>query len=181
MNPVPVLQAILEDFDLPLSGDHVAAHLARVLENSLRQAEETGAHVDVVSSFAVLHHSRRINEVTDPQHCPSAAEFAAGLQGNVFEVDSREFRPLFRDCECHTHQLNHPNVTIQACWGSDRLDLGQVGIMSQPNCLWTEVARRPEKIKWAADPANFCFVPKLVPEAWGIDPEKDSACWRSGR
>lgn len=81
MNLKPVLQAILEDYALPLGGDHGVAHWARVLENGLRLAEETGANVGVVSLFAVLHDSRRINEVTDPEHGPRAAEFAAELHG----------------------------------------------------------------------------------------------------
>jgi len=80
MNLKPVLNAILEDYALPLGGDHGVAHWARVLENGLRLAEETGANVEVVSLFAVLHDSRRINEVTDPEHGPRAAEFA----GRVF-------------------------------------------------------------------------------------------------
>ena len=50
MNLKPILQAILEDYALPLGGDHGVAHWARVLENGLRLAEETGANVEVVST-----------------------------------------------------------------------------------------------------------------------------------
>ncbi|MEZ5949078.1 MAG: hypothetical protein R3C12_07665 [Planctomycetaceae bacterium] len=105
--PSPVLQAILEDYALPLGGDH-GAYWARVLENGLRLAEETRAIVEVVSLFAVLHDSRRINEVTDPEHGPRAAEFAAALRGNVFDLDDHDFRLLFRACEGHTHERTHP-------------------------------------------------------------------------
>ncbi len=68
MSLKPILQVILEDYALPIAGDHGVAHWARVLENGLRLAEETGANVEVVSLFAVLHDSRRINEMTDPEH-----------------------------------------------------------------------------------------------------------------
>ena len=61
-----VLKTVLQDYALPLGGDHGVAHWARVLENGLRLAEETGAIVEVVQLFAVLHDSRRLNEVTDP-------------------------------------------------------------------------------------------------------------------
>jgi uncharacterized protein len=92
MNLKPVLHAILEDYALPLGGDHGGAHWARVLENDLKLAEETGANIEVVSLFAVLHDSRRINEVTDPEHGPRAAAFAAELRGSVFDLDDHEFR-----------------------------------------------------------------------------------------
>lgn len=61
-----VLKAILEDYALPINGDHGVVHWARVFENGLRLAKETGANIEVISLFAVLHDSRRINEITDP-------------------------------------------------------------------------------------------------------------------
>lgn len=175
MNILPVLNAILEDYALPLGGDHGISHWARVLENGLKLAEATGANVEVVSLFAVLHDSRRINEVTDPDHGPRAAAFAAELRGNVFDLDDHEFRLLHRACEGHTHERTHPDVTIQTCWDSDRLDLGRVGIMPHPSRLCTEVAKRPETIKWADGRASFGVVPIFVLEEWGIDLEKERA------
>ncbi len=113
------IDAFLEDYALPLDGDHGVAHWARVLENGLRLAEETQANVEVVSLFAVLHDSRRINEFGDPDHGPRAAAFAAKLRGRVFELEDSEFRLLCRACEGHTHERTHPDVTIQTCWDSD--------------------------------------------------------------
>jgi uncharacterized protein len=175
MNLLPVLSVILEDYALPLGGDHGVAHWARVLENGWRLAEETGANVEVVSLFAVLHDSRRINEVTDPEHGPRAAEFAAELRGSVFDLGDHEFRLLFRACEGHTHERTHPDVTIQTCWDSDRLDLGRVGIMPHSSRLCTEIGKRPETIKWADGRASFRFVPNFVLEKWGIDLERERA------
>ncbi len=99
--------------------------------------------------LAVLHDSRRINEVTDPEHGPRAAEFAAELRGSVFDLEDHEFQLRHRACEGHTHEPNHSDVIIQTCWDSDRLDLGRVGITPHPSGLCTEVAKRPETIKWA--------------------------------
>ena len=175
MNLKPILQAILEDYALPLNGDHGVTHWARVLENGLRLAEETGANLGVVQLFAVLHDSRRINEVTDPEHGPRAAEFATELCGSVFDLEDHEFRLLHRACECHTHERNHPDVTIQACWDSDRLDLGRVGIMPHPSRLCTEVAKRPETIKWADGRARFGVIPTFVLQDWGVDLEQERA------
>jgi uncharacterized protein len=39
-------------------------------------SEKTGATANIVSLFAVLHDSKRINEGYDPQHGPIAAELA---------------------------------------------------------------------------------------------------------
>ena len=83
-----VLKTVLEDYALPLGGDHGVVHWARVLESGLRLADETGANVEVVQLFAVLHDSRRQNEVTDPEHGPRAAEFAIELRGTVFDLDA---------------------------------------------------------------------------------------------
>jgi uncharacterized protein len=56
-----ILSTILEDYALPRDGDHGIAHWARVYENGLRLAGETGAIVEVVRLFAVPHDSRRMN------------------------------------------------------------------------------------------------------------------------
>jgi uncharacterized protein len=45
-----------------------------------------------------------------------------------------------------------------------------VGITPHPSRLCTEVARRPETIRWADGRATFRVVPEFVWEEWGIDP-----------
>ncbi len=65
-----ILHRVLEDYTLPWNGFHGVAHWARVLENGLRLAEETGAAIEVVQLFAVLHDCRRVNEHDDPEHGP---------------------------------------------------------------------------------------------------------------
>jgi uncharacterized protein len=164
-----ILHTILEDYALPWGGYHGVAHWARVLENGLRLAEETDALVEVVRLFAVLHDSRRINEGTDPDHGPRAAEFARTLRGRLFDLPEHEFLLLHRACAGHTHERTHPDVTIQTCWDADRLDLGRVGITPHPNRLCTEIAKQPKVIKWADHRATFGVVPEFVWEEWGID------------
>ena len=167
-----VLQAVLDDYTLPLDGDHGVAHWARVLENGLRLAEETGANLEVVSLFAILHDSRRISELSDPDHGPRAAEFAIEIRGSVFDLDDQAFQLLYKACHGHTHERTHPDVTVQTCWDSDRLDLGRVGITPHPSRLCTEIAKRPDIIQWADGRASFRVVPQLVIEDWGIELEK---------
>ena len=167
---IPLLiKIILEEYSLPVCGYHGVGHWARVLENGERLSEETGANLDVVRLFAVLHDSRRQNESFDPEHGPRAAEFAADLRGTVFELDDDGFSLLSRACSGHTKEENHSDITIQTCWDSDRLDLGRVGITPHPSRLCTEIAKQPEFMIWADSRAKSGFVPALVLEEWEIE------------
>ncbi|GAC1449403.1 MAG: hypothetical protein NVSMB9_33240 [Isosphaeraceae bacterium] len=168
-----ILHAVLEDYTLPWSGDHGVAHWARVLENGVRLADVTGADVEVIRLFAVLHDCRRINEFTDPDHGPRAAKLAETLRGRLFDLPDHEFRLLHRACSGHTHERTHPDVTVQTCWDADRLDLGRVGITLNPSRLCTEAARNPETLLWADGRATMGVVPAFVRDEWGIDLESD--------
>jgi uncharacterized protein len=164
-----LIQFILDQYTLPLDGCHGVAHWARVLENGRRLAAETHANVDVVTLFAVLHDSQRLSEGGDPHHGPRAAEFAGQIRGKLFVVSDEAFALLHRACEGHTHERTHPDLTIQTCWDADRLDLGRVGVTPHPSRLCTEVAKRPEVLKWADGRACFRVVPAFVKDEWGID------------
>ena len=164
-----IVRAVLEEYALPWDGDHGVAHWARVLENGLRLAEETGAIIEVVRLFAVLHDSRRINESRDNRHGPRAAEFARTLRGRLIDLPEPEFELLHRACAGHTIERSHPDVTIRTCWDADRLDLGRVGITPHPSYLCTEAARRPAMIEWADGRATLGVVPEFVREVWGIE------------
>ena len=166
-----ILAKVLAEYPLPIHGLHGVGHWARVYENGLRLAEETGADVSVVGLFAVLHDSRRINEHHDPEHGPRAAEFAETLRGAFFELSDDAFGLLHRACAGHTHELTHPNLTIQTCWDADRLDLGRVGTTPHPARLCSDAAKRPEMIRWANGRATFRVVPEFVWETWGVDRE----------
>lgn len=163
-----VFKTVLDDYALPLEGHHGVAHWARVLENGLKLTSQTGANLDVVRLFAVLHDCCRENEHSDPEHGPRAAELAVKLRGEVFELDDHNFRLLFKACYSHTHERTHPDVTVQTCWDSDRLDLGRVGVRPHPSRLCTSAAKRPEMIKWADGRAVFHVIPPLVAEEWGV-------------
>jgi len=165
----PLLRAVLDEYPLPRDGAHGIAHWARVLENGLRLSGQTGADIEVVRLFAVLHDSRRQNESTDPEHGPRAAAFAENLRGSLIDLPDDRFRLLHQACFGHTQERTHPDPTIQTCWDADRLDLGRVGITPSPLWLSSLAARDPEMIRWADGRASTNFLPRFVLEDWGID------------
>ena len=80
-----ILQAILAEYVLPWDGVHGIAHWAKVLENGRRLAKETGANIEVVQLFAILHDCQRVNEGGDPKHGPRAAAFALEVRGLLYQ------------------------------------------------------------------------------------------------
>jgi len=163
-----VLQSVLEEYALHPNGVHGVVHWARVFENGLVLAEKSGANVEVVKLFAILHDSRRLNDGHDPEHGPRAAQLALELRGQLIDLPDHEFGLLCKACEGHTHERTHPDITIQTCWDSDRLDLGRVGITPHPSRLCTDFAKLAETIKWADRRAITGFVPSFVKGEWEI-------------
>jgi uncharacterized protein len=162
-----LVHAVLEDYALPWHGTHGVSHWARVLENGLRLAEETGANAEVVQLFAIFHDARRRNEDIDPEHGQRGAELAATLRGKWFRLPDADFDLLYAACADHTNGETEADITIQTCWDADRLDLGRVGIVPEPEKLCTPAARR--LIRWADGRACFEVVPERVSGEWGID------------
>lgn len=164
----PLVRAILEDYALSVDGVHGVSHWARVLENGLRLAAETGANPQVVPLFALFHDSRRVNDVTDPGHGRRGAELAAQFRGELFDLSDHDFALLYAACVGHTDGLTEADITIQTCWDADRLDLGRVRILPEPQKLCTAAAKGPKILQWADARAAFQTVPDFVGKDWGI-------------
>jgi uncharacterized protein len=169
LNLKPIVHRILEDYALPLHGTHGVGHWARVLENGLRLAEISGARIEVVRLFAVIHDSRRVNEGVDDGHGQRGAELAAELRGDLFDLDDHDFQLLYEACARHTDGLTDGDITIRTCWDADRLDLGRVGTTPSSERLCTAAAKRPDFLNWADGRGAFEVVPGLVAEEWEID------------
>jgi uncharacterized protein len=164
-----IVQTILDKYALPRDGTHGVGHWARVLENGIRLAKETGANVGVVTLFAVFHDSKRVNESTDLGHGRRGADFATELRGHFFDLPDDDFGLLYKACAEHTDGQIHDDMTVQTCWDADRLDLGRVGIMPHLSKLCTDAAKTPEMIKWADGRASFGVVPEFVMDQWGVE------------
>jgi uncharacterized protein len=169
-----LLQTILKQYRLPWNGIHGLSHWARVLENGRMLAAKTGARLEVVELFAILHDSKRPHEGIDYTHGRLGADYAASLRGSLVQLNDNDFELLYTACLEHTNGKIDGDITLQACWDADRLDLGRVGIKPNPKRLCTEVGRLPETIAWGEKRSRIIAVPALVFEEWGIRLEGNS-------
>jgi uncharacterized protein len=144
-----LMASIRRQFALSLDGIHGEAHWARVRDNGLRLAEQTGADQELVELFAVLHDSRRLADGWDRGHGQRAAEFAHSLNGSRLALPSARFDLLTYACAFHSDGLTEADITVQTCWDADRLDLGRIGIRPEPRSLCTAAVKEPAVIEWA--------------------------------
>ena len=162
-----ILKTILKGYALPLGGDHGVVHWARVYENGLKVAEQSGADTEVVKLFALFHDSRRINEYYDEGHGQRGGELALLLRGTLIHLDDDRFDLLYEACRLHTDGLTEGDVTLRTCWDADRLDLGRVGTTPVAHLLCTEPGRK--LIRWADGRAVSNHRPIDVLNQWRID------------
>lgn len=163
-----LISRIIEDYQLPLDGVHALDHWARVLENGRRIAAATRANLAVVELFAVFHDSQRLTEGTDPEHGRRGAEYARAQRGRLFDLPDPDFELLYTACERHTDGLTEADVTVQACWDSDRLDLGRVGADPLPALLCTPASRSPDLLAWATQRGRERVLPVPILVEWGL-------------
>jgi uncharacterized protein len=167
LNLKSIVRIILTEYELPWTGTHGVSHWARVLENGLRLTEETGADIDVVRLFAIFHDSQRVSEGTDDEHGRRGAELAARHR-SLLRLSDGQFDLLYEACAHHTDGMTEADITIQACWDADRLDLGRVGIEPTSEKLCTPAPKRRDILMWADGRAGFQVVPKIVTREWAI-------------
>lgn len=136
-------------YRLEWNGLHGAPHWSRVRDNGLRLAEETGANARIVEYFAFLHDVCRRDDGRDPEHGLRAARFARAIRADHIALDNFEFELLVAALERHTGGRNPGEVTVATCWDADRLDIGRVGSVPNPEYLCTDAARRPDVIDHA--------------------------------
>lgn len=130
-------------------GFHGKDHWLRVLRNGRELAAQTGANLRVVELFALIHDSQREHEGDDPDHGHRAADYARSLQGVWFDLSSDELELLDYACRYNSDGFTEADLTVQVCWDADRLDLGRVGVRSDPRYLCTEYAKTDPVIETA--------------------------------
>ena len=157
-----LIKRVVSDFKLDLRSVHGPAHWMRVRRNGLFLANHTGANKRVIELFALFHDSCRLNDWTDSDHGPRAADYAASLfyDEHLLPCSEEELQMLVVACEGHTHGGVHDDPTIGSCWDSDRLDLPRVGIAVDPTYLCTEYGKQADVIQ-ASTARAFAWVAKI--------------------
>jgi uncharacterized protein len=161
-----IVAEILSRYTLPLDGPHGILHWARVWRNGEVLAAETGADLEVVRLFALLHDACRLNENNDPGHGRRGARLAESWRGALIHLSDARFAILAKACNEHTDGLVSKHPTIAACWDADRLDLGRVGVPMEQVTLCTEAAKRIHPTAWTS--AALWHEPGGVLQRWGV-------------
>ena len=154
-----VLAAIKRQYRLAWHGTHGVIHWSRVFENGMKLAEQDGVNRKVVQLFAIFHDSGRRNEHWDKNHGTRGAQLALKLR-DYCPLDDDEFVLLTTACSFHTSNRNNEDITVQACFDADRLDLGRVGTMPNARYLCTPLAKSEEVISWAYNRSIVCQLPE---------------------
>jgi uncharacterized protein len=121
---------------------HGLSHWHQVEFNGLLLAKKTHADEAVVRLFALFHDSRRIHDGYDEEHGPRGAEFAKQLRGKLFNLDDERFQKLLIACQKHTVEPSTGDPTIDTCFDADRLDLGRVSIVPDPQKMATDFGKK---------------------------------------
>ncbi len=145
---IELIAKIKAQYRLEWNGIHGVKHWNRVYENGFRLSQQGGVNSKIVQLFSIFHDSCRVNEDRDCNHGTRGAELAVKLR-KMIPLNDAEFALLKTACEMHTNTLNHENITVQACFDSDRLDLGRVGHYPDSDRLCTLMAKNRKTIEWA--------------------------------
>ena len=117
---------------------HGIDHWDRVARNG-ESLNVPGADMEVVLCFAYLHDVERDSDAYDVEHGPKAAVLIDQIRNIVLGFLNDKQIGLLKDaCTFHTTCHRTGNPTIDACFDSDRLDLGRVGIILDPERMATK-------------------------------------------
>ena len=161
---IELLAKIKNQYRLKWHGKHGVIHWSRVYDNGIKLAEQNGVNTEVVQFFSVFHDSRRCNEGTDNNHGNRGAQLALKMRADI-PLNNDDFSLLITACSLHTSARTHDDITVQACFDSDRLDLGRVGTMPDPDYLCTPLAKMSDIIEWGY---NRSLIHKLPDQPFGL-------------
>lgn len=129
---------------------HGIAHWARVWRNGREICESMNLNPRVVSMFAFLHDSQRFDDGIDIDHGPRAVTWLEKLfSERKIDIKASDFHLLCLAIDGHSFGQTEAHPIVQACWDSDRLDLGRCGIVPDPRYLCTSHAKKPDTIRRA--------------------------------
>ena len=155
---VELLDHLLEQFPLGRSVIHGKDHWMRVLYNGRMLTRETGANLNVVELFSIIHDCKRDNDDYDLEHGRRAAEYVKEIHSKWLNINDKEAELLIEACEYHSDGLTEADITVQTCWDADRLDLGRVGTTPKSSYLGSSLASDQNFIEMAIMRSKKRFV-----------------------
>lgn len=158
-----LLTDIKNQFLIDWFGIHGVYHWARVYAIGMKLTDQTDAHRTVVQLFSLFHDAGRHNEGADPAHGPRGAKLAENYRDTHLKtLSTEEFELLTTACRLHTSELSHHHITVQTCFDADRLDLGRIGTLPDPQYLCTEAAKSAKMISWALENSRLRKIPQNI-------------------
>ncbi len=141
-----LIEMIKKEFKIDYYGDHGINHWRRVYANTQKLSKYYHVESEVFELFALLHDSKRHNELEDKHHGVRAAGFVQRLlRDDVISLAKEDSQRLIYACANHTKSdENDPlfhDLIVQICFDSDRLDIGRVGYVVDPAYLSTDCAK----------------------------------------
>jgi uncharacterized protein len=101
------------------------------------------------------------------------ADLAKSFRKSLLKhISDEEFDLLYSACVYHTDGLTDGDITVQACWDADRLDLYRVGILPERKYLCTDAAKSPEMLEWANARAKNRSLSNFA-KLWQLQDEED--------
>ena len=136
-----IIQKIHTDTTACRESIHGDGHWKRVANFGRLIAEKEGLNERVLILFGYFHDSQRLNDGRDPEHGPRAAQYVADFPRELLGLTDGEINQLIMACHYHTHECATDDPLIRACWDADRLDLSRIGILPDPDRLFTQTAK----------------------------------------
>ena len=141
-----LIEQIKKEFKIDYYGLHGISHWRRVYYNTQQLSKHYNVESEVFELFALLHDSKRHDELEDRHHGVRAAAFVQKLLGDgVIALDEEDAERLLYACANHTKSdKNDPlfnDLIVQICFDSDRLDIDRVGFAVDHKYLATKYAR----------------------------------------
>lgn len=137
-----ILQKIQADTTSDRQSIHGDRHWKRVAQFGRLIAEQEQLNERVLVLFGYFHDCQRLNDGTDPEHGPRAAQYVAVFPKELLGLTSSETNQLMMACHYHTHECETDDPVIRACWDADRLDLLRIGVLPDPTRLSTNTAKK---------------------------------------
>lgn len=128
-----------EQFIMDQYSIHGFDHWEAVHDNGMLLGMQPGVDLIVVKLFSYLHDCKRIDDGYDEFHGERAAHFVEWLRSHAYLtfINEKQYTELYHACFYHNKAEVSNNLTIGACYDSDRLELIRCGTVPKPEFMST--------------------------------------------